>query len=130
MNRPKIRRSRRIEFADTDASGRAHFTALLRHVEAVEHELLAELGIPLIDADGGWPRVRIECDFRSPLAAGDPIEVTVAVAAVGESSVEWSFEIAGPAGATAAAGKIVSVWVGPDQRPNSICQPWRALMGG
>ena len=38
---------RRVAFADTDASGRVHFTAILRYVEDAEHAYLAEKGIEL-----------------------------------------------------------------------------------
>jgi acyl-CoA thioester hydrolase len=130
MNRPAIRRSRRIEFADTDASGRAHFTALLRHVEAVEHELLAELAIPLIGPEGGWPRVRVEADFRAPLQVGDEMEVTITVGAVGKASIDWRFEICGRGGDTAAEGRLVTVRVGADRQPAAIPAEWRRRLGG
>lgn len=130
MNRPTIHRRRRIEFADTDASGRAHFTALLRHAEAVEHELLAELGIPLAGAAGGWPRVRVECDFRAPLGAGDEVEVTVVPARVGNGSVEWRFELRRPGGETAAEGRMVTARVGADGKAAAIPGEWRQRLGG
>ena len=124
MKLPGIRR--RIEFADTDASGRAHFAALLRHVEAAEHEHLRELGIPVLDAEhGGWPRVRVECDFSAPLAAGDEIEVLLRVENVGETSLSWGFEILAPGGKPAAKGRFVTVFTGPDGSPAPIPEPWK-----
>ncbi len=128
--RASMRRSRRIEFADTDASGRAHFTALLRHAEAVEHELLGELGIPVIDAGGGWPRVRVECDFRAPMAAGDEVVVLVEVDKVGESAITWRFEILASSGETAAQGRMTTVRVGPDGKSAPIPAEWRASLLG
>jgi len=130
MSRASMRRSRRIEFADTDASGRAHFAALLRHVEAVEHELLRELGLPVLDARGGWPRARMECDFRAPLAAGEDVEVLVEVDEVGESSVAWRFEIFARSGETAARGRMTTVWVGSEGRPATIPAEWRECLSG
>jgi acyl-CoA thioesterase FadM len=130
MSPAGIRRRRTIEFADTDASGRAHFTALLRHVEAVEHEWLRELGLPVLDARGGWPRVRVECDFRAPLAAGDEVEVFVGVEDVGGSSVVWSFGIFSPDGGTAAEGRMTTVWVGADGKPAPIPPEWRKRLTG
>jgi acyl-CoA thioesterase FadM len=35
----------RVRFADTDASQRIHFTAMLRHFEAAEIEFLRSLGL-------------------------------------------------------------------------------------
>ena len=130
MSGAATRSVRRIEFADTDASGRAHFTSLLRHVEAVEHELLGELGIPLLGPDGGWPRVRVECDFRHPAIAGDRIEVAVEVLEAGGSSVVWGFGITGPHGDAVAAGRMVTVWVGPDGKAARISAECRRRMGG
>jgi len=130
MSRASMRRSRRIEFADTDASGRAHFAALLRHAEAVEHELLRELGIPVIDARGGWPRARVECDFRAPLAAGDEVEVLVEADEIGESSVAWRFVIFASSGETAARGRMTTVWVGPDGKSAPIPAEWREKLSG
>ena len=34
----------RVAFVDTDASGRIHFTAMLRYFEAAEQEFLRSLG--------------------------------------------------------------------------------------
>jgi len=126
--RPELRRLRRIEFADTDASGRAHFTALLRHAEAVEHELLEQLGLPLLGG-GGWPRARLECDFRAPLAAGDPLEVCVAVEAVGRSSVTWRFQLGRPGGPVAADGRVIAVRTGRDGRARALPAAWRRRLG-
>jgi len=124
MNLPAIRR--RIEFADTDASGRAHFAALLRHVEAAEHEILRHLGIPVLDAKlGGWPRAHIECDYSAPLAPGDEIEVRLHPESVGESSLTWSFEILSPSGHPAAQGRIVTVHTTPTGHPAPIPPEWR-----
>jgi acyl-CoA thioesterase FadM len=96
----------------------------------VEHEWLRELGLPVLDARGGWPRVRVECDFRAPLAAGDEVEVFVGVEDVGGSSVVWRFGIFSPDGGTAAEGRMTTVWVGADGKPAPIPPEWRKRLTG
>ena len=83
---------RLVHFADTDAAGVVHFSRLLCYAEEAEHELLGKLDIPLL-ADGGWPRVHVECDYSAPLRAGDDTEITISVEKVGKSSVTWTFSM-------------------------------------
>ena len=82
---------RRVNFADTDMSGRVHFTALLRYVEEAEHEWLRGKGIVVGSANGDWPRVHVDCDYRAPISFGDEIEVSLTVSSVGKSSLTYSF---------------------------------------
>ena len=123
-------RRRRVEFADTDASGRAHFAALLRHVEAVEHEWLAENGIPLQPAGGGWPRVRVECDYRAPVSAREEVQVALEVAEVGASSVEWRFRIRSVDDQVVAEGRMVTVLVDSEGLAVGIPADWRESLSG
>jgi acyl-CoA thioester hydrolase len=114
---------RRIEFADTDASGRAHFAAVLGHVEAAEHECLRRAGVPVGGEDGGWPRVRVACDFLRPLAFGDEITVVLHPTPSGKSSVTWTFEILLLEN-VAARGEIVTVFVDPAGTPRAVPGDW------
>lgn len=84
---------RRVAFADTDASGRVHFTAILRYVEEAEHEFFASRGMEVISDQHGWPRVHVDCDYRAPLAFGDQVEVLLVVQVVGKTSVKYTFAI-------------------------------------
>ena len=84
---------RRVNFADTDMSGRVHFTALLRYVEEAEHEWLRGKGIAVGSKNGDWPRVHVDCDYRAPIAFGDEIEVSLTVSGVGKSSLTYSFAL-------------------------------------
>ena len=54
----------RILFIDTDASGRIHYTALLRYFEAAEIELFREAGAQEDRDEVAFPRVHVECDYR------------------------------------------------------------------
>lgn len=95
MPQPAHIRQARVAFADTDASGRMHFPNVFRYVEDAEHEFLRSLGIPVLGhVGGGWPRVRVECDFLAPLGFDDPIEVRLFLSRIGRSSLGWKFEIA------------------------------------
>lgn len=105
---------RRVAFSETDASGRAHFTALLKWAEDAEHELLHALGVTVCSSDQGWPRVRVECDYRLPLSAGEEARVEIELAEIGESSLSWKFRILKKDEALAAEGRIVTVSVGPE----------------
>lgn len=106
-----FRMSRRVAFADTDASGRAHFTAILRYVEEAEHAFFAERGMAVFSEHYGWPRVHVDCDYRAPLAFGDQVEVLLVVQVVGKTSVKYTFAIK-KADQFCAEGSMVIVRVG------------------
>lgn len=84
---------RRVAFADTDASGRVHFTAILRYVEETEHAFFASRGMEVMAADHGWPRVHVDCDYRAPLVFGDEADVRLVVQVVGKTSVKYTFAV-------------------------------------
>lgn len=83
----------RVRLVDTDASGRIHFTAMLRYFEAAETEFLRTLGITY-DARGSYnlPRVHVECDFLHVLANDDLIGIEVSVTKLGRSSIRFEFQ--------------------------------------
>ena len=84
----------RVRFVDTDASGRIHYTAMLRHFEAAEAEFLRAHGLHYSDerlGGIGWPRVRVECDYTSPVGYDDLLDIAVSVERVGNSSFTLAF---------------------------------------
>jgi YbgC/YbaW family acyl-CoA thioester hydrolase len=83
---------RRIEWPDTDASGMYHNTAAFRFIEVAETALLERLGF-LDDVYGRLPRVHIEADFRQALRFRDIVDIELAVAGVGASSITYEFEM-------------------------------------
>jgi acyl-CoA thioester hydrolase len=103
--------ARRVAFSETDASGRVHFTTLLKWAEDVEHHFLAECGVPVFEAESGWPRVSVSCDYHRPVAFGDEVQVALELAEIGESSLTWVFQILDQSGKRLAKGKFVTVWV-------------------
>ena len=101
----------RIRFVDTDASGRIHYTALLRHFEAAEFEFLRSIGCPYMSftrEEGGFPRVRVECDYLAALQCEDVIETAVTVERVGTTSYTLAFSTS-KGGCVAGKGKITIV---------------------
>lgn len=91
-SRASVRLERRIEWADTDASGHWHNTAALRLVEWAERILLDRLGL-LEDSYGRMPRVHITVDFRLPLRFNELAEIVLEVAEVGRTSVTYRADI-------------------------------------
>jgi acyl-CoA thioester hydrolase len=98
----------RIRFADTDASGRIHYTALFRFFEAAETELFRTLGISYTRDSFNFPRVHAECDIRLALVHDDLIQVEVCLTKLGTSSMRLEFR-ALKDGAVAATGAVVIV---------------------
>src|SRR3989454_11197891 len=82
---------RRIEWPDTDASGMYHNTAAFRFIEVAETALLERLGF-LHGIYGRHPRVHIDADFLLPLRFRDVVDIHLAVARVGRSSLHYEFD--------------------------------------
>jgi YbgC/YbaW family acyl-CoA thioester hydrolase len=93
---------------------------MLRYFESAEIEFLRALGYQYRDApDLGFPRVRVECEYRSVVGFDDELDVTVTVVRVGTSSYTLAFE-ALKDGKVAANGSIVVVCVGRPGKAQAI----------
>jgi YbgC/YbaW family acyl-CoA thioester hydrolase len=102
----------RILFIDTDASGRIHYTALLRYFEAAEIELFREAGAMEDRGEAAFPRVHVECDYRAAIYFDDEITIELSIGNMGRSSIELLYR-AMKNGAVAASGKIVIAAMNP-----------------
>jgi acyl-CoA thioester hydrolase len=115
----------RIRFVDTDASGRIHYSALLRHFEAAEFEFLRAIGCTYSSFsrdEGGFPRIHVECDYLAALRADDLISTAVTVDRIGETSFTLAYSVSHE-GRPAAKGKIVIVCMNlATQRPQALPQ--------
>ncbi len=130
MDAPLHRHSCEVAFGDTDASGWMHFPNIFRYFEEAEHAFLKSRGVLVFDrAQGGWPRVKVSCDYKRPLLTGDRIEVLLAVSRLGASAVTWDFEVLTAAGETAAFGSVTTVRVNHEGRPQLISEAERAALG-
>ena len=110
---------RRLEWIDTDAAGIWHHSTVIRWAEDAEAELHRTLGI-VSRTFGATPRVNIDFDFGVPLRFDDEVDVTLTVAAMGETSLTYQVSVDRD-GETLAAGKMVAVLIDPTSGAN---KPW------
>jgi YbgC/YbaW family acyl-CoA thioester hydrolase len=103
---------RRVEFADTDAAGVAHFSRLLAMVEEAEHGFFRERGIPILTAESAWPVVKTEVDFCGACRFGEEIEIRLRDFQPGKSSLAYAFEAA-IAGRKVFSGKMTKCHISP-----------------
>ena len=129
MDAPLHRHACEIAFGDTDASGWMHFPNIFKYVEEAEHAFLRSRGILVFDRTlGGWPRVKVSCDYKRPFRCGDHFEVLLAISKIGASSVSWDFEVLNAAGEIAAFGSMTNVRVDHEGRPKLISDLERAAL--
>ncbi|HXE64647.1 MAG TPA: thioesterase family protein [Bryobacteraceae bacterium] len=102
----------RILFIDTDASGRIHYTALLRYFEAAEIELFRAAGAKEDRDEVAFPRVHVECDYRAAVYFDDELVIELSIGNIGRSSIELLYR-AMKKGVVAASGKIVIAAMNP-----------------
>jgi acyl-CoA thioester hydrolase len=108
---------------DTDATGRIHYTAVFRWVEATEIALLRSLELLGPDT-ADHPRRHIEAEYLKVLSFDDKIEVSLTPARVGETSITYAWEIL-LEGATAVKGGHTLVHVDAHGRPAPISREMR-----
>jgi acyl-CoA thioester hydrolase len=127
--------SRRVEFGDTDLAGIMHFSNFFRFMEAAECDFLRSRGVRVSWVEGnvkhGFPRVSVNCDFKSPAFYDDLLEIDVALEKLGAKSVTYRFDFR--RGETSlATGRMTSVFVraeaGQPMKPYDIPEPIRARL--
>ena len=103
----------RAHFSDTDAAGIVHFSTIFFWVEATEEALFRHLHLPFLKAEGakltGFPRVRVECDFLSPIYREDVVKVALTPAEIGDKKLVWLFD-AQVGERAVAKGKLTTVY--------------------
>jgi YbgC/YbaW family acyl-CoA thioester hydrolase len=102
----KFRWTIRILFMDTDASGRIHYTALFRYFESAEIEFFRVIGVLHTHPGIAFPRVHVECDYRSAIRYDDLLTIEVSVGRIGGSSIQLKFRVLKDE-AEAASGSVV-----------------------
>lgn len=113
LRRPTVYTAhRRVEFADTDLAGIAHFARFLVFMETAEHELLRSLGDEVHgERDGaryGWPRVAVECEYLRPVSFGEELEIRVSLLRLGATSLTFEHRFL-RRGELVAHGRMTSV---------------------
>jgi YbgC/YbaW family acyl-CoA thioester hydrolase len=121
----------RVRFGDTDASGRIFYVSLLPHFDAAEAEFLRSLGVPyslIQNAQVGFPRVRVECDYTGALVYDDLMDIAVTVDNVGGASFRLAFDVT-VEGRDAAHGKVTIVSIDRQtHRPIPLPENLRAAL--
>jgi acyl-CoA thioester hydrolase len=121
IENPVHRQAGVIAFGETDASGWMHFPNVFKYVEAAEHECLRSRGLVVFDRnEGGWPRVKVSCEYKRPFLAGDRFEVLLGISTIGASSITWDFQVRNAAGEIAAFGSMTNVRVDHQGKPALI----------
>lgn len=129
MNRPEHVYETVVEWVDTDAGGRIHFTAPFRWAEKAEHALRREYGIIAGEGKyGALPRRRVEAEFLKVLRFGDAITVRLWPERAGRTSITWAWTVTKD-GEVYVEGKLVVVYVDDDGRPLPLPDEDRAALG-
>jgi 4-hydroxybenzoyl-CoA thioesterase len=85
-----------VRFGDLDAAGIAYYPNLVNFLhEAFEDFFVGHVGRPYPEVfrDGlGFPTVKVEMEFLSPVHYGDHVDIRVVVERVGNSSVQIRYE--------------------------------------
>jgi acyl-CoA thioester hydrolase len=86
--------TRRMEFSDTDVAGIVHFSRFFIFMETAEHELLRSLGWSVMhklpQGHLSWPRVAVQCDYKSPAQFEELLTIETFLQRLGEKSVTYS----------------------------------------
>lgn len=129
MEHPVHRQLGEVAFGDTDASGWMHFPNIFRYVEQAEHAFLRSRGILVFDRDaGGWPRVKVACEYKRPCLTGDRYELLLSISRIGASSIVWEFELLNTGGEIAAFGSMTNVRVDHQGKPQLITEEERGKL--
>ena len=84
----------RIQFVDTDMSGRIHYSAIFKYFEMMDHDFFRSIGYSyneILKLGFHVPRVHVECSYIGEIVYDDELEAQVAVEKVGNSSYTLAF---------------------------------------
>ena len=129
----KVWREIGTRWADNDAYGHVNNTVYYSWFDTAVNAWLIEAG--LLDIAAGDPIglvVETGCRYAKPLAYPQPIEVGLAVEAVGKSSVRYRLGVFAAGDEEAAAeGHFTHVYVGREgRRPVELPPRWREAFEG
>jgi len=124
----KVWRSLTTRWADNDAYGHANNTVYYEWFDSAVNAWMIDQG--MLDIANGDPIALVaetRCTYYAPLAFPEPVEVGLAVAQLGRSSIRYRIGIfASGADAAAAEGEFVHVVVDrANHRPVPIPADWR-----
>jgi YbgC/YbaW family acyl-CoA thioester hydrolase len=109
----EYRTKRRVEFADTDTAGVAHFSNFFKYMEMTEHEFFRWLGLSIHAAADrhtiSWPRVRAECTYRAPVKFEEELDVHLIVREKRTRSITYDFRFFNQHRTLVARGSVTAV---------------------
>ena len=119
-------------WSDNDAYGHVNNTVYYQWFDTAVNAWLIEAG--LLDVAAGDPIglvVETGCRYAAPLTYPEPVEVGLAVARLGRSSVTYHLGVFAPrAGEAAAEGHFTHVYVDrASRRPVPLPAAWRDKLG-
>jgi len=87
-----------VRFADIDPAGVVYYPRFLHYCHtAMEDFFDRALALPYpkltVEHRLGFPAVHLDVDFRSPLRYGDTAEISVGIARLGKTSVDWRYDL-------------------------------------
>ena len=104
--------TRRVQFAETDMAGIAHFANFFRWMEEAEHAMFRAAGLSVqMQLDGmeiSWLRVSVGCEFVRPVRFEDELSLGLRVVRLGDKSINLEVEFT-KGGERVALGKSTSV---------------------
>jgi acyl-CoA thioester hydrolase len=119
---------RRVQFAETDLAGIAHFSNYFRWMEEAEHAFFRSLGMSVVmrhgDREITWPRVSVSCEYTGPVRFEDELELRLRITRVGGKSLAFEVDVFN-GGERVAVGKMTSVCctIEPDGMMQSVTIP-------
>lgn len=126
-----------VRFADIDPAGVVYYPRFLHYCHTAMEEFFAQaLALPYPHLVGehrlGFPAVHLDVDFKRPLRYGDEIAITVAIARIGNTSVDWRYALARAAdGLLSAEARVVTACLDLDAFEARPVPDWlRAKLAG
>ena len=115
---------RRLNWGEADPAGTIYAPRAIDFaIQAIEGLWIEAAGLSFRELQArhglGAPWVHTSCEFASPLRAGEPFELRVALERIGRSSLNWSGEATRPEGESLFRLKLVSVIV--DAKSGTAC---------
>jgi YbgC/YbaW family acyl-CoA thioester hydrolase len=103
----------RIQFVDTDMSGRIHYSSIFRYFEIMDHDFFRRIGYSykkIFQLGLDMPRVHVECNYLGEIEYDDELEAQVSIGKLGNSSYTLSFSFY-KENILVAKGKLTNVFI-------------------
>ncbi len=130
MKSSRYTHRRRILFHETDLAGIVHFSNFFKFMEETEHAFYRSLGLSVhpgailgSPVRQGWPRIKAGCDYHSPLAFEDEVEIELTVEEMRTKSIRYRFRFwkdPDRARILSATGEVVIVHVEADRAAGTV----------